>query len=86
MSLKRNTVTVDRGFAAAAQRFPGSEIAIRRLMATSESFCEICDELAMSDAALGNAAKIPGFMGEARRAEWREIINQLVREIQTALR
>jgi hypothetical protein len=86
MALKRGIISVDKGFGAAVRKFPASELAIRRLMARDEAFCEICDELATSEMALEQAARIDGRQGEIGRREWREVIELLTKEIEAALR
>jgi hypothetical protein len=73
-------------YSAACRRFPQLELAIRRLMHASETFCDMCLELAEAETALANVDKVPARLREARRAEWEELVDRLVREIEAALR
>ena len=72
-------------FSAALRRYPQFELAIRRLMARSEAFCDMCEELAEAELALSTVDKVAPALREARRAEWQELIDRLVAEVGTAL-
>jgi hypothetical protein len=72
-------------FSAALRRFPQFELAIRRLMARSEAFCDMCEELAEAEVALATVNKVAPALREARRAEWQDLIDRLVAEVGTAL-
>ena len=72
-------------FSAALRRFPQFELAIRRLMARSEAFCDMCEELAEAELALSRIDKVAPELREARRAEWQELIDRLVGEVGAAL-
>jgi hypothetical protein len=72
-------------FSAALRRYPQFELAIRRLMARSEAFCDMCEELAEAELALSRIDKVAPELREARRAEWQELIDRLVGEIGAAL-
>jgi hypothetical protein len=72
-------------FSAALRRFPQFELAIRRLMARSEAFCDMCEELAEAEVALATVNRVAPALREARRAEWQELIDRLVAEVEAAL-
>ncbi|WP_353646544.1 hypothetical protein [Mesorhizobium sp. WSM2239] len=72
-------------FSAALRRFPQFELAIRRLMARSEAFRDMCEELVEVEVALSNVDKIAPALREARRVEWQELIDRLVAEVEAAL-
>jgi hypothetical protein len=72
-------------FSAALRRFPQFELAIRRLMARSEAFCDMCEELAEAELALSKVDRVPLALREARRAEWQDLIERLVAEVGAAL-
>ena len=71
------------GFAAAARRFPNLELPIRRLFETSENFRDICEELAEAEIALSTA---DAASKRDRAAEWRELVDRLVGEVELAIR
>jgi hypothetical protein len=73
------------GFSAALRRFPQFELAIRRLMGRSEAFCDMCEELAEAELALSTVGKVAPALREARKAEWQELIDRLVAEVEAAL-
>jgi len=70
---------------AAVGRFPTAEGAIRRPMNSSESFCDICEELAEAEAALCNVPRALNVLGETRRREFQEFVDRLVAEADAAL-
>jgi hypothetical protein len=72
-------------FSAALRRFPQFELAIRRLMARSEAFCDMCEELAEAEMALSKVDRVPSGLRDARRAEWQDLIERLVAEVGAAL-
>lgn len=74
------------GFMAAIRRFPHDEFAIRRLLAHSETFCDMCAELAEAELALSNVPESPRGLFLARRAEWQDLVDRLAAEIDTAIR
>jgi hypothetical protein len=76
----------ERGYAVAVRRFPQAEFAIRKLMSRSESFCDMCEELAEAEFALSKVPGTPPELCEARRSEWQELVDRLVAEVRTALR
>lgn len=76
-----------RAILAAVRRFPQFELAIHRLIVRSESFLEICEELADAELALSSVDKTTTTaLVEARRAEWQELVDRLVGEVGEAVR
>lgn len=69
-------------FAVATRRFPHFELPIRRLIETNENFRDICEELADAERALAACETAPA----PRQAEWRELVDRLVGEVDLALR
>ncbi|RNJ45844.1 hypothetical protein B5V01_11190 [Mesorhizobium erdmanii] len=74
-----------RAVSAAVSRFPQFELAIHRLMDRSESFREICEELAEAELALSRVDNIASALVEARRAEWQKLVDRLVGEVGAAV-
>ncbi|MDX8444469.1 hypothetical protein [Mesorhizobium captivum] len=74
-----------RAILAAVRRFPQFELAIHRLIVRSESFLEICEELAEAELALSSVDKIAPALIETRRAEWQELVDRLVGEVGAAV-
>jgi len=54
-------------------------------MDRSESFRDICEELADAELALSKVDQAPPALREARRAEWQELIDRLVAEVGAAV-
>lgn len=54
-------------------------------MARSEAFCDMCEELAEAELVLSKVDRVPSGLREARRAEWQELIDRLVGEVEAAL-
>ena len=76
----------DRGYQAAIRKFPDAEFMIRRLMTNSESFRDMCDELADAEIALASVPETPLEICEARKQEWQELVDRLVGEVAVSLR
>jgi hypothetical protein len=74
-----------RAVSAAVRRFPQCELAIHRLMDRSESFRDMCEELAEAELALSRVDQVPAALREARRAEWQELVDRLVGEVGAVL-
>lgn len=66
---------------AALRRYPLFELAIRRLMVADEGFRDICEELAEAELALSKVDDLPPQLRDARRAEWRELVDRLDGEL-----
>jgi hypothetical protein len=75
-----------RALRAAVKRFPRSEFTIRRLLRIDESFRELCDELADAETALANVAENEAPLREVRELEWKELVQELVSEVEQTLR
>jgi len=68
-----------------SRRLGRFELTIHRLMDRSESFRDICQELADAEFALSKVAEAPLALREARRAEWQELVDRLVEEVGAAV-
>jgi hypothetical protein len=86
MVMKRGLSGKEKGLAAATRRFPDAEFSIRKLMAHSEAFCDMCEELAEAEFALSKVPEARPELREARRAEWQELVDLLAAEVEAALR
>ena len=75
-----------RGYLAAIQRFPHSELAIRRLINQSETFRDICEELAEAETVLSKYATATDVDHGARKEEWQALVDRLVAEVAASLR
>jgi hypothetical protein len=76
----------ERALDAVAKRFPHSEFTIRRLLRSNETFRELCEELADAEAALANVPESVAALRKARESEWREMVQELVSEVEQTLR
>jgi hypothetical protein len=85
MAPESGSTSKREAYSAAFRRFPHFELAIRRLMGRSEAFRDMCDELAEAEMALLKVDKVSPALREARRAEWQELIDRLVKEVEAAL-
>jgi hypothetical protein len=74
-----------RAVSAAVRRFPRFELAIHRLMDRSESFRDMCEELADAEFALSRVDEVPLELREPRRVEWQELVDRLAGEVEAAL-
>jgi hypothetical protein len=75
-----------RGLSSAVRRFPEAEFVIRRLVSRSETFRDICEELADAEFALSKVPATPPELCEARKLEWQEMVDRLIGEVAIALR
>jgi len=75
----------DRRYAAAVRKFPQCEFVIRRLMSRSETFCDMCEELADAEQALANVSSLEPELVSERQLEWQELVDRLVAEIKAAI-
>ncbi len=73
-------------FTAATGRFPNFELSIKRLLETDENFRDICEELAEAEYALSRVETMPDALRVARRAEWQELIDRLIDEVEAVIR
>jgi hypothetical protein len=74
-----------RGYSAAVRRFPNSEFVIRRLASHSETFRDICEELAEAETALSMVSQETRDVDRARKQEWQELVDRLVAEVSASL-
>lgn len=86
MTTRSTATDWERGYLAAVRRFPHAEFTIRRLISHSETFRDICEELAEAETALLKVVETPPEIREARRREWQEIVDRLVAEVAASLR
>jgi hypothetical protein len=54
-------------------------------MNSSETFREICDELAEAELAMSKVPRTPPELCKARTLEWQEVVDRLVTEASVAL-
>ncbi len=74
-----------KAVSAAVRRFPRYELAVRQLMDRDESFRDMCEELAEAELALSRVDRVPVPLRESRRAEWHQLVERLVGEVEAAL-
>ncbi|MBZ9792087.1 hypothetical protein K9B32_18475 [Rhizobium sp. 3T7] len=67
------------------RRFPEREFTIRRMMETDQTFLDLCEELAVAEAALSNVDQLPPAIRSERRIEWQDLVDRLAKEIDGAL-
>jgi hypothetical protein len=77
---------MDEGALAAARRSPAQQRLIETLAASDESFQSLCDDLAAAATTLAGWQASTAVVREARYAEYRDLVEDLVREIEVALR
>ncbi|RUX28855.1 hypothetical protein EOA13_15795 [Mesorhizobium sp. M7A.F.Ca.US.011.01.1.1] len=85
MTKKDSSAARTRAISAAVRRFPQFELAIYRLMDRSESFRDMCEELADAEFALSKVDEIRLELREPRRVEWEELVDRLVDEVGAVL-
>jgi len=76
----------EEGLQAAVHRFPALTLQIRRMLALDESFQAMCDDLAAAEQALALTERLPEPVRSARRAEYEDLVESLVSEIEGTLR
>ena len=67
------------------QRFPSEKGLIDELVLRSESFRDLCEDLADAEEALVRTASLPRETGAARRAEYEALIEGLLAEIEAIM-
>ena len=70
---------------AAIARFPDRGDAIEEQARADESFRSLCEDLAAAQAALAHWERSASAVREARCAEYRELVGDLVAELEAAL-
>jgi hypothetical protein len=76
---------MDGGVLAAVGRFPGQRREIEALVAGDEGFRSLCDDLAEAEAALAGWRASTAAVRDARCAEYRDLVEDLAREVGAAL-
>ncbi|WP_265518689.1 hypothetical protein [Nitratireductor luteus] len=84
--MEKKATTVRAAISAAVRRFPELELPIRRKIEADPAFRDMCEELAEAEAALSKVDQLPPSIRAARSAEWRDIIQRLVCELEETLR
>jgi len=74
-----------RAVSAAVRRFPRFELTIHRLMDRSESFRDMCEELADAELALSKVDEVRLELREPWRVEWEELVDRLAGEVEAVL-
>src|SRR4026209_1518774 len=72
--------------AAAVRKFPSHAKLIEELMIRSESFRELCEDLAEAERVLAATDQTPAMLRCGRRAECRGWVESLTNEIECTLR
>ncbi|WFU51311.1 hypothetical protein [Sinorhizobium terangae] len=73
------------GLAAALRRFPTRSLQIKELSMRDESFRGMCEDFAAAETALANADQLPFHVRDARRTEFKGLVESLAAEIEQAL-
>jgi hypothetical protein len=73
------------GQQAATRSFPSEARLIEKVMILSESFRELCDDLAEAERALAATNQMPEALRRGRRAECQEWVESLTNEIERVL-
>lgn len=74
------------GLLATLRRFPGKRAQIEALAGSSESFRDMCEELAVVEATLARIDQLPLSVRASRTGECNDWIERLTNEIAEALR
>ena len=74
-----------RAVSAAVRRFPRFELTIHRLMDRSESFRDMCEEVADAELALSKVDEVRLELREPWRVEWEELVDRLAGEVEAVL-
>ena len=82
---REETHGMDEGVLAAVRRFPARRQAIETLAASDERFRSVCVDLADAEAALAGWQVSTATVREARCTEYRSLVEDLARELETAL-
>ena len=73
------------GRASALRRFPTHSAQIENLIGRNETFRGLCDDLAVAEQALLAVDQLPVAVREARRVEFKELVDSLASELERAL-
>jgi hypothetical protein len=75
----------DAGLASALRRFPTHSAQIENLVGRNETFRGLCDDLAVAEQALLSVDQLPDAVREARRIEFKDLVDSLASELERAL-
>ena len=73
------------GVLAAIRRFPDRRSAIEALVVRNENFRDMCEELAVAEAALATVDQLDARLRNERRLEWLSCIHRLLKEMEDEL-
>ena len=85
MRTRSGVVVAEESLHAAVRRFPAYTLQVRRLLARNESFQAMCEDLAVAEQALALTERLPEAVRADRRAEYEDLVESLVREIEGTL-
>ncbi|MDL2400406.1 hypothetical protein [Rhizobium mayense] len=83
--MKTQTESRQAILSSVLRRFSEHEFTIHRTLETDQTFVDLCEELAVAEAALANVDQFPPTVRSERRAEWQDIVERLLKEIEVAL-
>ena len=86
MGTKSGEVVESAGVYTVLRLFPERRVLVKQLLTRDESFRAMCDDLAAAESALGAVDRLPGHIRSGRRAEYEELVQSLVTEIEMTLR
>ena len=86
MGTKSGEVVESAGAYTALRLFPEKRVLVKQLLTWDESFRAMCDDLAAAESALGAVDRLPEHIRSGRRAEYQELVQSLVSEIEVTLR
>jgi hypothetical protein len=81
----RTGAIVDQELTAVLRRYPERSLRIQHLYVSDETFRELCSDLAAAERAIKAAEDLPDPIRSERRAEFAEMTNYLVSEIERAI-
>ena len=86
MGTKSGEVVESAGAYTVLRLFPERRVLVKQLLTRDESFRAMCDDLAAAESALGAVDRLPEHIRSGRRAEYEELAQSLVTEIEMTLR
>jgi hypothetical protein len=78
-------VSGSAGLYAALRRFPEKHALVKSIFVRDESFRTICEDLAAAQSALSAVDRLAEHVRPARRAEYEELVQSLIGEIERVL-
>jgi hypothetical protein len=85
MGTRSGDIIGSAGLCAVLRRFPEKQALVKRKFTLDESFRAMCDDLEAAEGALSVVDRLPDHLRVTRRAEYDEVIQSLVDEIEAAL-